>query len=170
MRVDGLDLVEPGYAGEPWSEAEALGSAVWLWMHSASHRDAPLHTLNALLLPALKSRQFVLALENGRPVSYVSWACLDEDAERRYLGNPAVCMRAEDWASGQRLWILDWVAPFGHSAAMRRILERRQLANHCFRALYHRGERGLRVKTFKGIGMRVEEARAWFAAHPVARD
>jgi cytolysin-activating lysine-acyltransferase len=168
MHIDGLDIVSPGYRDEPWSEAEAFGSAVWLWMHSKAHRDAPLHTLNALLLPAIKHRQFVLASEKGRPVFYVSWANLSEEAEGRYLRNPAVCMRDEDWGSGERMWIVDWVAPFGHSAVMRHVLERHHFANRCFRALYHRAERGMRVKNFKGIGMRSEEAKAWFAAHPVA--
>lgn len=169
MNIEGLDFIAPAHSDEPWNEAQAFGSAVWLWMHSEAHRAAPLHALNALLLPAIRHRRFVLACENGRPVAYCSWADLSEEAERRYLASPAVCMRDEDWTSGERTWVLDWVAPFGHTAALSHALTRHLMAHRIGRALYHRGERsGLRIKTFKGIGVRTEEANAWFAAHPVA--
>jgi cytolysin-activating lysine-acyltransferase len=168
MRFQTLDITAPGLIDEAYSEAEVLGSAVWLWMHSVSHRDAPLHTLSALLLPALKRRQFILVAENAKPVFYLSWANLSEEAERRYLRSPPVCMPEADWASGDRMWVLDWVAPFGHTRAMSRLLTRRLFANRCWRALYHRGStRGLRVLSFRGIALLPEEARVWFDAHPL---
>ncbi len=163
-----LDIVAPGLIDRSWSEAEVLGGAVWLWLHSPSHRNFPLHALNALLMPAIKHRQFVLASEAGRPVFYLSWANLSADAERRYLRQHPVNMPEEDWSSGERMWILDFVAPFGHTQAMTRLLQRRLFASRVMRTLYHRGEeRGLRVKTFQGIAVLPEEARLWFAAHPV---
>lgn len=169
MRFDRLEVTAPLILGGDCNEAEVLGAAAWLWMHSQAHRDAPLHTLSALLLPALKHRQFVLASEDGKPVFYMSWANLDEEAERRYLDNPPVCMPPEDWASGERMWIVDWVAPFGHSRAMSRLLARRIFSDRCARTLYHRGDnRGLRILTFHGIAVLPEEARFWFDTHPVA--
>ena len=169
MRYGSCEVAAPLLTGEPFSEAEVLGSAVWLWMHSASHRDAPLHTLSALLLPALKSRQFVLLSEAGKPVAYLSWANLSEEAERRYLSNPPVLMPEADWSSGDRMWILDWVAPFGHTKTLSGLFGRRLFPNKWARALYHRGDnRGLRILTFRGIGVMPEEARHWFETHPVA--
>ncbi|EFH8192403.1 toxin-activating lysine-acyltransferase, partial [Escherichia coli] len=50
MRNGKYDVLSPLYSGEPVNEAEVLGAAVWLWMHSPLHRDAPLHTLPDLLL------------------------------------------------------------------------------------------------------------------------
>ncbi len=85
MQFETLDIIAPGLIDEPWSEAAVFGSATWLWMHSKAHRDAPLHTLPTLLLPALKHRQFVLGSEHGKPVFYLSWLNLDEAAEQRYL-------------------------------------------------------------------------------------
>ena len=164
-----LDIIAPGLIEQSWSEAEVLGSAVWLWIHSASHRDMPLHTLPALLLPAIKHRQFVLASEAGQPVFYLAWANLNPEAEQRYLQRHPIQMPDEDWNSGDRMWILDWVAPFGHSRAMSRLLERQLFAGRCARTLYHRGdERGMKIKTFRGIAVLPEEARVWFETHPVA--
>ncbi|MCW8165386.1 toxin-activating lysine-acyltransferase [Verminephrobacter aporrectodeae subsp. tuberculatae] len=164
-----LSLIAPGLIEQTWSEAPVLGSAVWLWMQSTSHRNLPLHTLPVLLLPAIKSRQFILASEAGRPVFYLSWANLDLEAERRYLANSPLLMPEADWNSGDRMWILDWVAPFGHTRAMNHILKRQFFANRCMRALDHRGnERGLRIRAYRGAAVLHEEAREWFTTHPAA--
>lgn len=168
MRFDTLDITAPALFEEAWNESEMLGAIVWLWMHSAAHREVPLHTLPTLLLPALKSRQFILASERGKPVFYLSWLNLSQEAEYRYLRTPPICLLETDWNCGERLWIHDWVAPFGHTATIARLLQQRLFANRCVRTLYHRGDqRGLKVKTFHGIGVMPETARAWFAAHPL---
>lgn len=165
---NGVDIIAPHLMSQDWNEAEVLGSAVWLWMHSASHRNYPLHTLSATLLPAIKHRQFMLAYEAGRPVFYLSWANLSLAAEQRYISQPAVLMPDSDWQSGERLWILDWVAPFGHTHKMKRIVQQQLFANRCGRFLYHRGnERGLKVKTFHGSAIFPDESSQWFVFHPL---
>jgi len=169
MRYDTFDIIAPQVTGEAFNEAEVLGSAVWLWMHSKSHRNAPLHLLSRLLLPAIKNRQFVLVSENGKPVFYLAWTTLSVEAEKRYLNNPPQCMPEEDWASGELIWFLDWVAPFGHTRAMKRLIERRLFPRWCARFLYHRGDKiGLRIKTFHGLAVTPQEARFWFEHNPPA--
>ncbi|MEO8408952.1 MAG: toxin-activating lysine-acyltransferase [Propionivibrio sp.] len=155
--------------GGAFNESEALGAAVWLWMHSKAHRNAPLHMLSPLLLPAIKNGQFVLGSENGKPVFYLAWARFSEEAEQRYLGNAPQCMREEDWCSGERVWFLDWVAPFGHSRKLRTYITRRLFPGCCARFLYHRGDqKGLRVMRFHGIAVTPAEARFWFENNPPA--
>lgn len=167
MRYDKFDIIAPTVLGGEFNEAEVFGSAVWLWMHSASHRNAPLHMLSALLLPAIKNRQFVLASENGKPVFYLSWARLSKEAEKRYLQNSPQCMPEADWTSGDRTWFLDWVAPFGDSPQMRILVTRRLFPGLCARALYHRGaDKGIRIKNFHGIAVTPEEARFWSEHNP----
>jgi len=171
MRNHDYEIIAPGLLEQDWNEAAALGSAIWLWMHSRQHRDAPLHTLSVLLLPAIKRRQFILAAEAGRPVFYLAWANFSREAEQRYLGNSPLCMPEQDWDSGERMWILDWVAPFGHTRAMSRLVLRHLFPNRLMRALYHRGEeRGLRIKTFRGSAVPPEEARCWFRQNPVSAE
>jgi len=158
MHHDTLEVLAPERADSPIDEAQVLGSAVWLWMHSAAHRDAPLHSLSTLLLPAIKRRQFILISEGGRPVFFLSWLNLSADAEARYLRAPAVCLPAEDWDSGDRLCISS-------------LLRRRLWPGKVFRALHHKGEeRGLRVLNFQGIAVLDLEAQAWFATHPLPSD
>lgn len=163
------ELIAPGLTGAPCNEAEALGAAVWLWTHSASHRELPLHALHQLLLPAIHHRQFAVVSEGGRPVFYLSWARFDADAEARYLCRSPFDMPDADWTAGDRMWVLDWVAPFGHTRAMSQLVLGRLFPDRCFRALYHRGnDKGLQVRRFHGHALLQAEARAWFAAHPVA--
>lgn len=171
MRYGGLEIIAPAALGGEFSEAEVLGSAVWLWMHSAQHHDAPLYLLSTLLLPAIKNRQFVLASENAKPVFYLAWASLSEEAERQYLTRPPQCLAATDWTSGDRLWVLDLIAPFGHTWRLRSLILRRLFPGWCARALHHRGdEKGLRVIQFHGLAVTPPEARFWFEQHPCQFD
>ncbi|MES2672584.1 MAG: toxin-activating lysine-acyltransferase [Pseudomonadota bacterium] len=170
-----LNVIAPGLIDQDWHEAEVLGSATWLWMQSKAHQNLPLKTLSALLLPALKHGQFILASEADRPVFYLAWANLNLEAEERYLQHHPVHMRNSDWNSGDRGWILDWIAPFGHTQVMSRLLERQLFANRFMRHLYHRGheldrygeKRGLTVKEFRGRAVFPQIANEWFAAHPI---
>jgi cytolysin-activating lysine-acyltransferase len=168
MRYKNLDITAPQLTGEPFSEVEMLGAATWLWMHSKTHSPLPVGALATLLLPAIKRGQFVLAWEQGKPVVYTGWAQLSGDAESRYIKNPAYVMPETDWNSGDRIWILDWVAPFGHTHAMRQFVNTRLFVNHCFRGLYHRGaDKGLRIMQWRGTALLPAEAEHWISTHPV---
>lgn len=168
-RIEGFDVVAPGLMPQTWSEPQAMGCATWLWMHSPMHREVPLHTLSTFLLPALKRQQFILALQGDRPVFYMAWALMDEAAERRYLSQPPVLMPEADWRCGDRMWVLDWVAPFGHTQALSRLVLRHLVPHACMRALSHHGdERGLRVLTFRGRGCPRDVAQRWWQDRPLA--
>ncbi|MFC3627491.1 toxin-activating lysine-acyltransferase [Vogesella amnigena] len=163
----GQQVLAPALQGGTYSEATVLGAVVWLWMHSASHRRTPLMDLQRLLLPAIKSGQFILVTHADKPVFYLSWAQFSPAAEARYLQLHPSQLPETDWQSGDRMWVLDWVAPFGHSNGMRRLVQQ-LFATRCWRGLYHKGnQRGLQVKAFSGLAVLPVEARAWQAANPV---
>lgn len=129
-------------------------------MHSPSHRNFPVHTLPVLLLPAIKNRQFIMMSEAGRPVFYISWGNFSEEAKQRYLTHSPLLIPETDWNSGDRMWLLDWVAPFGHTAVISHLLKIQIFTNRCARGLYHRGNaRGLGVRTFKDMAVLREEAK-----------
>ncbi|WP_343583466.1 toxin-activating lysine-acyltransferase [Herbaspirillum sp.] len=164
-----FEILAPRLIDGEFNEATAFGSVSWLWLHSERHRNIPLHTLATLLLPAIKQRKFVMVSEGGKPVFYMSWADMDEEAESRYLRHSPEQMRSEDWDSGERMWVLDWVAPFGHSRLMSRLIRGRLFARCQLRSLYHKGsDSGLRIKEMHGVAVHPREARAWFDTHPVA--
>ncbi|MBM0747061.1 MULTISPECIES: toxin-activating lysine-acyltransferase [Pantoea] len=169
MRAGKYEVKSPLILGGEESEAEILGSAVWLWMHSPLHRDAPLHALPTLLLPIIKQRQYVLVAEAGTPVFFFSWAWLNEEAEALYLTRPAIHFPPDAWNSGTRMWCCDWIAPFGHTVAMSRLIRRDLFPHACWRALDHRGEqRGRRVFNFHGSRVTHKAAKTLRQQHPLA--
>jgi len=90
----------------------AMGPVIMLYMQSSHRRFQFISDLEWLLLPPLVSDQCKLYMKKEYPISFVSWAYLDEAAEKRLLKNGGK-LRPEDWQSGDRLWLIDIVAPFG---------------------------------------------------------
>lgn len=90
----------------------AVGPVVMLYMQSSHRRFQFISDLEWLLLPPLVSGQCKLYMKKEYPISFLSWAFLDEAAEKRLLQNGGR-LRPDDWNSGDRLWIIDMVAPFG---------------------------------------------------------
>lgn len=161
-----LHLIAP-IRGDVVNEGEVLGAAVWLWMHSARHRTLSLQALQGMLLPVIRAGQYVLAIEAGRPVCYMAWAWFDAEAEARYLAEPERLFDPSEWSCGDRFWVIDWVAPFGHSRSLRYLLDEDLLSHSCSRILCrtHKGRAG-RVLQHRGRRVTVAEARAYFRARP----
>jgi cytolysin-activating lysine-acyltransferase len=174
LQIGSLNITAPALGLPGHSETEVLGAVTWLWMHSPKHRDMPLIALSQAVLAPLKAQQFILAsapTSDGalRPVAYIAWANFDAEAERHYLEVGATALlRAEEWTSGDRMWITDWVTPFGHAVPFRRVVQT-LLADSCIRTLYHRGdERGQRLMTMHGTRVLPSVAAAWWSARPLS--
>lgn len=90
----------------------ALGPVIMLYLQSPHRRYQFISDLEWLLIPPLVSGQCKLYMKQEYPISFVSWAFLTEEVEKRLLANGGR-LRPEDWASGERLWLIDIVAPFG---------------------------------------------------------
>lgn len=166
--LENLKFIAPQFAEEPWTEAEVLGSAVWLWMNSDAHNKLPLHSLSAALLPAIKRRQFILAIEGTKPVFFVSWAMLSPEAEQRHLTTHQLLMPLEDWLSGDRMWFIDWVAPFGHTQIAFDVLRKQYLKDLRARSIYRlSSKRGWRLQHFTGSSVPASERRVWKDEAPV---
>jgi cytolysin-activating lysine-acyltransferase len=97
---------------QPSGPSEVLGDVTWLMSHSPTHKHLFLADLEWLVLPPIMNKQFRLFNSGNRPFAYASWALLTEEAEKRLLsGQPR--LRPGDWRAGDRLWLIDLVAPFG---------------------------------------------------------
>ena len=90
----------------------AIGPVLLLYMQSAHRRLHFIADLEWLLLPPLVNGQCKLYMKKEYPISFVSWAFLNEETER-YLLAGGGRLRPSDWKSGDRLWLIDIVAPFG---------------------------------------------------------
>ena len=90
----------------------AFGPVIMLYLQSAHRRFQFISDLEWLLIPPLMSGQCKLYMRKEYPFAYVSWAYLDEEAEQKLILNGGK-LRPQDWKSGEHLWLMDIVAPFG---------------------------------------------------------
>ncbi len=94
-----------------------FGEMAWLLTQSPLHRELRLGDLEWLLMPPLIHRQFYIFRSGDQPVGVALWAECNEAAERKLQSNlmePANKLSLEDWKSGDRLWLVDLVAPFAN--------------------------------------------------------
>ncbi|WP_274585816.1 toxin-activating lysine-acyltransferase [Neisseria leonii] len=155
MKIENIDIISPElFPQETFNETEAFGALIWLWAASPVYQHAGVQEAAINILPVLKNGQFALFSNNGHPIGYCTWAYFNEETERQYLQSNDVLQHAENWRSGNKMWFINWFAPFGDSRIMKRILV------HLFPEreigwLYHRGsEKGKRIMKFQGLPKR----------------
>lgn len=82
-------------------------------MRMPQYRHVFLADLEWMVLPAILLKQYRLFHAENRVVAFAAWAYLSETVEQRLqLPNPRLA--PTDWKSGDRLWLIDLHAPFGH--------------------------------------------------------
>lgn len=142
-------------AMRPTAHFEPLGKIAWLWMNSPLHERWTVDLQRHFILPPVVLGQYELLEREGMPVAYASWAWVSHDVEMSYIGDPSR-LPLNAWNSGQRLWFVDWVAPFGKqdSLALRTRLAAR-FADQVARAIRVKRDRtSARVMEFIGPACR----------------
>lgn len=99
------------------SASAILGEMVWLYSMSDLHRTWSIGSIHQWLMPAILHRQFKLYHRGSKPVGLVTWALMSKEVEQAYVRNVR-SLRPEDWKSGDRGWIVDYVAPFGDALSI----------------------------------------------------
>lgn len=89
-----------------------LGPVVWLYMHAPSHKHLFVTDIEWMILPPMTLNQYKLYMKEEAPLAYASWAFVDEDTEKRLLAG-RVRLAPKEWRCGDRLWLIDLIAPFG---------------------------------------------------------
>ncbi|GAB3346843.1 toxin-activating lysine-acyltransferase [Lysobacter tyrosinilyticus] len=135
--TDSIQTTPASPAGAPHTIAEALGQIVWLLSQSPLHRELKLKDLEWSFMPAIVKEQFrifrfgpLAALDGVNlesfqkagmsregleqlPLGIAVWAYLSEAAEQKLEQGEHLAL--EDWKSGDRLWLVEFVAPFSSS-------------------------------------------------------
>jgi len=111
-----------------------LGAVTWLMMQQAGVRNTLLSELDWRVMPALVLEQAKLYMRETAPIAYVSWAMLSDTVAQRYVDGPHHLMAA-DWRSGDQVWIIDLVTPFGGAAEVMKELRETVFAGREVRQL-----------------------------------
>lgn len=92
-----------------------LGPVAWLMMQQGATRHNFLSDLEWRVLPPMVLDQAKLYMKDNMPIAFISWAKLSPDAAERFR-QPPHRLGPADWKSGDQVWIVDMVAPFGSAA------------------------------------------------------
>lgn len=96
-----------------------LGEMTWLLSQSPLHRALAIGDLEWLVMPALLNQQFYLFRDGDRPVGLALWAETTAEGEAklgRGMIEPENRLTLEEWSGGDRLWLVDLIAPFADAA------------------------------------------------------
>ena len=116
-----------GSAASPFSHAApeghaktmsaVLGEIVWLMSQSPLHKQFFISDLEWFVMTPALLQQFRLYYDQQKPIGVVLWASVsDEVAER--LAQGTTKLRPQDWKSGDTLWVVEVIAPFGGAEEM----------------------------------------------------
>ena len=92
-----------------------LGEMTWLLTQSPLHKAMQIGDLEWLVMPALINQQFYLFRDGDQPVGLALWAKCDPAAEKKLEGGmiePENRLTLEEWTSGDKIWLVDLIAPF----------------------------------------------------------
>lgn len=171
MKFKNAQITAPVLNIKVHSEIEVFGGTVWLALHAEQKQQRTLISLHEWLTPAIETKQYLFISDevNGKnhPVMFLNWGNLNQQSESQYVDNPDIPLAIDEWISGDRMWIFDHLSPFGHALAFNR-LAKDLFPDHCFRFLDHKGaQRGLRIVTFRGKNVSLEQAKQWWKDRPI---
>lgn len=111
---------------------EALGEAVHPLTRSSAHKYLFVTDLEWSVIPPLMLWRFRLFRAQGRVGGLALWARVSEEIDDRLAGGVSRLAPLE-WRSGERVWLIDLVAPFGGADRMVEELSKTALAGSGFR-------------------------------------
>ena len=138
----------PPQAGEGLGIATrvtAIGHAIWLMSRSPLHKHLMVTDIEWLLMPPIMLNQFHMWQDQGRPHGFASWAYFGEEQEERIANKGIRRLMPTDWKTGEALWLIDFVAPFGGQEKMVEELRLKILPGQRMKMLQARPEGGAGV-------------------------
>jgi cytolysin-activating lysine-acyltransferase len=96
---------------------QLIGELVSLLLCSPMHRRYLVNDIGAVFFPPIHLNQFRIYRSKDRVIGFVTWAFVSEEVERQYLSG-SYNMKPQDWNCGERIWIIDFMAPFGHAKSI----------------------------------------------------
>lgn len=95
-----------------FSKLPTLGPVAWLYSRTPDRRYQFLGDLDWTVIPALTLDQCRLFMKGKMPFAFVTWATVSDSVHQR-LESGVGKLAPHEWKSGNHLWIIDVVVPFG---------------------------------------------------------
>lgn len=112
--------------------SEVLGETVWLLSQSPLHKQFFISDLEWFIMTPVLLQQFRLFYATNKPIGLVLWARVNDDVATR-LAEGTTKLRPQDWKSGDQLWVVEVIAPFGGPEEMIKDLKAKVFPNEDIR-------------------------------------
>lgn len=113
-----------------------LGETCWLLSQSPVHRyNFFLADLEWMVLPAIFHGQFKLYRTDKNPAAMAIWALVSDEVEEKLM-NGATKLTPKDWKSGEKIWLIDVISPYGKMEEILSDLKQTSLQGKSFK--YHK--------------------------------
>lgn len=129
-----------------------LGHVTWLYSQLDTHKYFCMQDIEHRLIPPLSLEQCKLYVQSeagGLPVAFVSWAMLNEETEKKYLNTQK--LGPQDWRSGDKAWLIDFVTPWGGQDSIFMELKEDLLAGHEIHLLMPDGDKQFNTTTINEL-------------------
>ena len=99
-------------ASKVFQKIPLLGPLTWLMMQQSATKHTLISELEWRIMPPLLLEQAKLYMRDESPLAFVTWAEMSQASIDRYRRAPHHLMYS-DWNSGNQIWLIDLVTPFG---------------------------------------------------------
>ena len=97
----------------PEKRYQLMGEVLSLMLASEFHQPYLINDFGTAILVPIHFNQFRIYKKNNTPIGFVSWAFFSKDIAEKYRhGNYHLTF--DDWKSGDELWFIDFIAPYGN--------------------------------------------------------
>ena len=124
-----------------------MGEITFLMMHSKVHYQYTVSTLKEIFIDPICLGQ-VLVYHNAdkQPIGVVAWAWLNDELDEQ-MKTRSFWLKEDDWKSGKHLWVVEFIAPYGHSQKIGVNLTDKVFPNEIFKS--HRTSNNTPGKPFR---------------------
>lgn len=122
-----------------------LGPALWLYARDPLRKFTFMADIDWILVPPVILDQCRLYTKDEIPFAFFTWANVSDAVDQRLRsGVPRIA--PHEWQSGEHLWLIDAVAPFGQLEEMIAELRKTQFAGQKISALLPDPQQGNQLK------------------------
>jgi hemolysin-activating ACP:hemolysin acyltransferase len=143
-REDVVSLVLPSQEKDP------VKCACGLLVQSRIHRYWTVRDLYRLIIPPIERNQCIFAYFNANLIGFCTWGCFSKEVAQHFISGIRV-LTPYDWESGDDLWIVDAIAPYGYVSLLGKkiyaLLKERFPSTPVFHAIRHYPNRHRRIIT-----------------------
>lgn len=127
-----------------------LGPALWLFARDERKKFTFIADQDWLVMPPLILDQCKLYMKDEIPWAFCTWAFVNGQVDER-LGSSIPKIAPHEWKSGEHLWLIDVVTPFGGADEIIADLQKTSFAGKAFKALTPQPDGSVTVKNYLAI-------------------